>query len=135
MGQREPQQLLGAAVAGIVLSSHDLYDAPTYRPDVIPYRLRSPLLAIEDAMIGVYERLSRWFSSASPNQPSSARTDISLASLEEIADLLEARQIPLLLIYHPTIPERQRSPHPARGVFEAWAQQRNLEFIDFGATA
>jgi hypothetical protein len=126
---------LGAGAAAIVVSAHDLYDTPGGGTDLIPYRLSQPVGAIGDAAVSVAERIARRIWPPVPPEgvsPPDVRRERSLAALGEMADLLATAGVPPLLVYHPTLTERQGAPAPERDVFAGWAEERGLAFADLG---
>lgn len=122
----------GASVAGLVVSGHDIADVPTGGSGIVPYRTRAPLSAIEDALTAVIERVF-------PATPQSApltfeeRTRISLAALDALEAQLSAANVALVMFYHPTMPERAEGLWEAAEVFQNWAAQKNVPFVDLSS--
>lgn len=119
---------LDAALAMIVVSSHDLYDTPRPRGHVIPYRLAPPVGAIGDAVESLAERARRQFAPAPAILSRAERQAASLRALDQLAAQLAAEDVPLVMIYHPTVPERQTGLAPEQTVFSDWATGRNVAY-------
>ncbi len=126
----EKSGVLHADQGLILVSSHDLFDTPHYG-SVIPYRTQTPFGALDEVRLLVLDR----FAQRTPSTLSfEERRDASLAALDQIADQFAAADVPLLMVYHPTISERAAGAHDARGVFNQWADARGVEWVDLGDT-
>ena len=125
---------LGATSAVIVLSNHDLFDTPTFDGDVIPYRTAAPVGAIGDAVEAVIERINRRL--AESRAPSISEIELdhrsskSLAALDWMVNHLEAAGIRPIIVYHPTMSEREGTSSPGHAVFFEWAERHGLSFLD-----
>ncbi|MEM9843184.1 MAG: hypothetical protein AAF965_00150 [Pseudomonadota bacterium] len=120
---------LDAALALLVVSSHDLYDTPRRRGHVIPYRLTPPIGAIGDAVESLVERVRRQFVPAPAIQTRAERRAASLVVLDQLAGQLAAENVPLVLVYHPTVPERQTGLAPEEKVFSNWAASKEVPYV------
>ena len=120
--------LFQADLGLLVVSAHDLYDIPLF-DRVTPYRISSPLNALDDARQILQERLIR---RATPALSPAEQRRITLAALDMMMDQFGRAGIPLALVYHPTTSERNGAPRPERDAFAEWAQRHGLEFLDLG---
>lgn len=118
---------LGASLAVIAVSAHDLYDTPTFRPDILPYRLAPPTTAISDAIQSVLERI---FRSEEPSRDLDAERERSLAAFVGMLDKLQASGVRTFIYYHPTLTELARGPAPEAAVFGQVATDRSIPVID-----
>lgn len=119
-----------ASVAIILVSAHDLYDVPRGDgADILPYRERPSYTAIGDAFTIVIERLIRrdtvpvqgFFSRAENN---------TIEALDWIAATLANENIPLTLVFHPTLSERTGAMLPEKAKLLDWAANSDLPVID-----
>lgn len=122
----------GASAAGIVVSAHDLYDVPDPTTDILPYRTAPSWTAIGDAYQAVMERYSQASNGAPDIQPLSVRAQLSLAALDDVANILRAEDVRLVLIYHPMITERRGQTRAAHAQFLEWSEGRGIPFLDLG---
>ncbi len=119
---------LDASLAMLVVSGHDLYDTPTDEGALIPYRLRPSYGALDDALQIATERLTRRFRERAPADPIETRRAQTLEAMERIHRQLTDDSIPMILLYHPTVPERQNGPRREQAVFRDWAGTRGVAF-------
>lgn len=121
----------GAQVAGILVSGHDLYDLPQPQSDILPYRTRAPFGAFGDAVSAVVER---FIDPVPPpeRRPREEMAASSLSALSQSLDRLRGEGASVVLIYHPTVPERRGTAYAARDVFAGWAEKREVPFVDLG---
>jgi predicted small lipoprotein YifL len=112
--------LFDADDAVIIASSHDLYDVPTFRNDLIPYRLRPPFGALDDAAEATLQRLrARFFPPRTEAAPADVRKAQSLAALADLFDEIAASGAKGIFYFHPTTGE-VRSPDRAGRSIEAF---------------
>lgn len=124
---------LDADLAILLLSGHDLYDTPTFKDAVIPYRLKPSFSAIHDAAQIAWERFGP-NTSKQMNLPSfEARQTETLAALDKIKDQLQADEILLILVYHPTMTERTNGFYDAQAVLADWAQGHDVPVEALGS--
>lgn len=123
---------LDADLAILVVSGHDLYDTPTDEGALIPYRLRPSFSAIEDALQLAIERLTRRLRDRAPAATVEIRRSETLEAIERIRDQLADDGIPMVLVYHPTVPERQNGLLSEHAFFRDWAATRGLAFANLG---
>ena len=120
---------LGARVAVILLSAHDLYDAPAWVGIRSPYAEAPFATAIGDAA-----RLAAEFGLArlghGPNPDPALLRQEAEAGLERLGDALEAAGLRPLVVYHPTLPERRAAPRPQRAALLGWARGRGYPTLD-----
>lgn len=123
---------LDADLAILLLSGHDLYDTPTFKDAVIPYRLKSSFGAIHDAAQIAWER----FDTSNSKQVNLASFEVrqteTLAALDKIKDQLQAGNIPLIFVYHPTMTERTNGFYDAQAVLEDWARGHDVPVETLG---
>ena len=120
---------LNADAAVIVVSSHDLRDVPTNDPNILPYRLRAPWTAIEDAATAVLERIR--LSSAMPQHSGIDREAIATAALDDMLLQLRDAGIATTVIFHPTLSEREQLTSPrSAGRLAEMAKRRDARFAD-----
>lgn len=119
----------GAQAAAVVVSAHDMADAPQPLSDIMPYRLHTPATAIGDAIEAVRERHVR---APGLRLPYDARVRIARGALEEMLAELRRRGIPAILVYHPTTDERAGELRPERAEFAAIAAAGGAGFLDLG---
>jgi hypothetical protein len=118
-----------ARVVGLIVSAHDLYDVPNAPADIIPYRTQAPWSALADAAEAVWERI--WNQATSRSEiPFHERKERSLAALDEIARMVQSEAIPFVLAYHPTTSELAGDRSLELQVFQEWAQERDIQFLD-----
>ena len=120
--------LLETDLALLLVSAHDLYDTPSGDGFLIPYRLRPSYGALDDAGQIVIERLKRRLVPGPPAQPIELRRQATLAALDRIEAQMARNGVPLILVYHPTVPERQDGLRGEAEVFAHWAQRRGVTF-------
>lgn len=121
--------LLDTDIAVLIVSAHDLYDTPTTNDTVIPYRLRRSYGALDDAAQAVLERLHRRWSPAEQTAPPEVRQLQTRAALDDIWRQMRASEVPLILAYHPIVPERRNGLRRDHDDFKEWAQARDVPFI------
>ncbi|MBB5518529.1 SGNH/GDSL hydrolase family protein [Amphiplicatus metriothermophilus] len=125
--------LYDADDAVIVASSHDLYDVPTFRNDLIPYRLRPPVGALGDAAEAALQRLrARFFPPRIEVAPTEVRKAQSLDALANMLDEIAARGAKGIFYFHPTTRE-VGSPDRARRAIAAFfdvAEKKGAMTID-----
>lgn len=123
--------LLGADLVVHLVSAHDLQDVPSF-DDVIPYRLVPSHGALDDARQIVIERLVRRLRTRKKAAPIEEREAQTLAAMNRLRDQVRAAGVPLLLAYHPTIPERANGASRTRQIFRDWALESDVAFVDLG---
>lgn len=123
-----------ADAAGIVVSAHDLVDVPQGASHILPYRTKTPFSAIGDAAQAVLERLLPNAIGA-PAKSYEERARASLAALDDMAAQLGAHGIETTLFYHPTMTERAGALRQEVQVFQTWAAQNSVRFINLGQTS
>jgi lysophospholipase L1-like esterase len=80
----------------LVVSSHDLSDAPTGLDADLPYRVQPPMGALHDLALVLQER-SRRSSEASPVQPANSE----LPALRSLVSYLVSHHAQVLVVFHP----------------------------------
>lgn len=125
---------LDAHWAAIVVSAHDLYDVRLEVPHILPYRTKAVWSATQDATLAVIERVRAPVPQPNPRSRDKRRA-ISLTALTEIKARLREADAQMLLVYHPTVPERARGFAPEAQVFADWAAAHAVPFRDLGDTA
>ena len=121
---------LDADVALIVVSAHDLFDVPSPDVSLIPYRTRRSFGALDDAAQAVLARVERSLSSPSPDSANlDARRISSLAAMDAMLAQFRADGVPVILVYHPTLPERRDGLSAAYDGFADWARQRSVDVV------
>ena len=123
----------GASVAGIVVSAHDLYDVPQVASDILPYRQEPSWTAIGDAVQALNERYRQASNATADFQPPQVQAELSLAALDQTADILRSKNVRPILIYHPTMEERRGQAKAPKGTFMAWSETRNIPFLDLSS--
>lgn len=125
--------LYDADDAVIIASSHDLYDVPTFRNDIIPYRLRPPMGAIGDAAEAVLQRLRiHFFPPRIEIPPAEIRKAQSLDALANLFDEITASGARGTFYFHPTTRE-VRSPDLADRSIETFfdiAGKKNVSTVN-----
>ena len=119
----------GARVVGLVVSAHDLYDVPNTPSDIIPYRTHAPWSALADLVEAIRERLVHKALSR-PELPIEERRQRSLAALEEIVVRMQSENTPFFLAYHSTTSEFGGNRSLEFEVFQEWALERDIPFLD-----
>ncbi|MBF9036895.1 hypothetical protein HKCCE2091_21905, partial [Rhodobacterales bacterium HKCCE2091] len=97
----------------------------------VPDRLRAPVGAIGDAVVTLLRRLRErpeW----RPREPGEAGA-ATLAALDAMVTRFRAGGVDPVLVYHPSLPERQGEARPEREAFRNWAGLHRVEFLDLGA--
>jgi hypothetical protein len=89
--------------AVLVVSSHDLWDAPTGLDSDLPYRQQAPWGALHDLALALWERRVR--AAAPAAAPAAQPTE--LAALRRLMDFLVARHGQLWVVFHPAHHELQ----------------------------
>lgn len=126
---------LDADLAILIASAHDLYDTPSSDGSLIPYRLRRSFGAVDDALQILTERLKRRWVSGPAAAPAETRQAATLAALDQIAAQLASDDIPMMLAYHPTLPERRKGVRREHQAFADWAAQNDVAFVSLESPA
>ena len=119
--------LLNADVGIVVLSSHDLYDVPS-GSSLLPYRTRSPKLALIDAWQIMAERFSSRHRNDVASLSREERAALSLSALKGLVTLFEESSTPLMLAYHPAATEHAGTLKREHAVFRDWAEEMDIPF-------
>lgn len=121
---------LDANLALFIVSAHDLYDTPGEGMSLIPYRTRPSFGAIDDASQIVVERLRSRFSTAPAAVASpEVRRAETFDAMNRLSGQLKANGVPLILIYHPTVPEQRNGLRVEHSQFADWALSESIQFI------
>jgi hypothetical protein len=122
---------LDADLALHIVSAHDLYDTPGGKDSsLIPYRTRRSFGALEDALQIAVERAKRRFLSGPSNvTPPEERRAETLAAMNRLLGQLQSQSVPLILIYHPTVPEQRNGLRFAHAQFAEWARSEDIPFL------
>jgi hypothetical protein len=83
----------------LVVSSHDLWDAPTWLDADIPYRLKEPIGALHDLVLALHERSRR------ASGGSSALALSELPALRALVSFLVSQHAQVLVVFHPAAHE------------------------------
>ena len=124
---------VGADLAVLIVSAHDLYDTPIPEDGVIPYRLSPSYGALHDAVQIVAERLARRLRETPPRLPAPVRQAATLRAVATMAQQMQAAGVPFLLVYHPTTREQAGGLAAQHGAFEAWARENDVPFAVLSA--
>lgn len=120
----------GAEMAIIVMSGHDLHDIPTHSKNLVPFRLWKPLGAIDDAALSVLERFVIPPPALAVPMTKEESAALSLAALDRMVAQMRTQGIQIMLLYHPTISERQGSASTSFKAFGDWAARTGALFRD-----
>lgn len=119
---------LDADMAIFLLSSHDLYDTPSFEDHVIPYRLTPSFGALHDAAQIVWERWAPGRRVDRPRDPIDLRRRQTIAALDRIDAQLAKAGIRMVLVYHPTRRELENGLHSQADEFASWAREKGHRF-------
>ncbi len=120
--------------AVVVQSAHDRSDVPFTSADIIPYRTRSSLCALDDALQIVVERTRRAVAGErdAPRVLSyQERLSSSERALRALIGALKPRFRQVILLYHPTLSELRGETSGEAEHFKALAAELG---VAFGAT-
>lgn len=120
---------LGADMAIVTVSAHDLYDTPVFRNDVVPYRVKHSYGAIHDMVQILGERVwpSRGQQISRGTREQRARK--TLEALDRIQKILTNDDVPITLAYHATVTELSMGLRPEFEVFLDWASENGHDFL------
>jgi hypothetical protein len=90
----------GAKIAVLVLSDHDYNDVPAFAPLDLDHPTQQPVSAIGHGLSMIWWRIEQRFSAA-PEEP----TLNTLASVQELVQLLSDRDIAIIAVLHPSLAE------------------------------
>jgi hypothetical protein len=121
--------IFAADVAGIVVSSHDLYDVPEGAATILPYRTSAPTSALGDAILIVLERLFPKVSDI-PVGSIEERASATLNALDDMVIQLRGDGLDVVIFYHPTIPERLGEMAKEGVIFQEWAAEKPVSFVN-----
>lgn len=117
----------------LVLSTHDIFDFPTFDEAVIPYRLHKNFAATDDLIYAIYNRFRPWLKSkmASNNARMSIEDarDKTKSIINEIIEIAQDQNKKIILVFHPTEREAQNDFLDV-GFFSSIANENNIEFIN-----
>jgi lysophospholipase L1-like esterase len=121
-------------VAILVLSSHDIVDAPRFDQASIPYWVTPPRCALHDALHGVHGRLfSPGGAHAVEGADQSSKADTRETVLEatrQIFALLADRDIPLYIALHLERAETKGCPRAGHTAFTELAKAHGIPVIE-----
>ncbi len=117
----------------LVLSTHDIFDFPTFDEAVIPYRVHKNFAATDDLIYAIYNRLRLWLES----KMASNATRISIEEaknktrpiINDIIEIVQSQNKKIILVFHPTERESQNDFLDV-GFFLSIANENNIEFIN-----
>ena len=120
----------------LVLSSHDIYDFPTFNSDLIPYRLEKSYGAAHDLFLTVYNRTERWIKSKfTKPKIVEDRSTLKFKTnkiINEIIDLVKKEgKGTIHFVFHPTERELSNNDLLSEKFYEKIAIQNKIQFINF----
>lgn len=117
----------------LVLSSHDIFDFPSFDRAVIPYRVDKNVAATDDIIYAVYNRAKPWllskFSSGEKGMDFAEAQLKTNLIINEIIEFCKLHETDIVLVFHPS---EQESNNDFLDVsyFQAIALENNIDFIN-----
>ncbi len=136
----EKYGLMDADMVVLVLSSHDLYDVPTFEPLVgvnASFPNRKPWLALEEAIFRYLPgRLPGWLvSKKNEGDPinesqTPANRQISIEAIEKLASIAAAADVPVMVALHLSRTEQAQGLDPAGVELREVLRERHLPMME-----
>lgn len=115
-------------IAVLVLSRHDLYDAPFADNRPIPYRTRPSLSAAHDLGQLIVERVKKQLVPNTEKISKEKRKQISVQALWRLIEVLKRDFAGVYLLYHPNRSGFERCENKAITAYEDISKQFEIEF-------
>jgi len=117
----------------LVISTHDIFDFPTFKSSVIPYRVNKNIGATDDFIYAVYNRAVPWLVAKISQKNNSIDFEAAKVKtksiIEEIFALVRGKGSNVILVFHPA--EYQlMSQQLDVSFFENIAIDNGVKFID-----
>ncbi len=117
----------------LVLSTHDIFNFPTFDDAVIPYRVHKNVAATDDLIYAIYNRIRPWLkskiSSSDTRMIVDEARDKAKSIINDIIELVQNQNKKIILVFHPTERESQNDFLDV-GFFLSVANENNIEFIN-----
>ncbi len=117
----------------LVLSTHDIFDFPTFDDAVIPYRVHKNVAATDYLIYAIYNRIRPWLkskiSSSDTRMNVDEARDKAKSIINDIIELVQNQNKKIILVFHPTERESQNDFLDV-GFFLSIANENNIEFIN-----